>query len=310
MTLKDRWLRLGNETKQLVLALIVVVPVAAVGTTLTLISHATSPTGSAEAETGTLASGATVVSDTNASGGQAVKFGSAQVGSQTCTNPSHTIPMSTSDAQTGVSIGNFYVTNDTWNAGSGASQTLYACDYNNWYATATIRDAGDHAVQTYPNVHQDFINWDTNAMPKISSYTTITSSYAETAPHVGIYEYAYDIWLNGVADAASTEVMVWNDNFNQAPGGSKVATFSEGGQTYNVYRSGTNGNWQYIAFDPTANTTSGTVNLMDFFNYLMTTKAWIPTTSTIGQIDYGVELCSTNNQPATFQVNNFSLTAN
>ena len=306
MTLRDRWSRLGNGTKQLVLVLAVVVPVAAAGTALTLISHATSPTGSTEAETGTLAGGAGVVNDSGASGGQAVKFGSAQTGSQTCTNPSHVIPMNPSDPQDGISIGSFYLTNDTWSVdGYNVAQTMYICDYNNWYVTATMdNNNGDGAVKTYPNVHQDFNE------PAISSFHTVSSSFAETGPHVGIYEYAYDIWLNGVASSSATELMIWNDNFGQTPAGTKqTSAFTSGGRTYDVYRNGSGGG-QYVAFVDRQNTTSGTVNLLDFFNYLMSTKGWLSTTSTIGQIDYGAELVSTNGQPATFQVNNFSLTAN
>jgi glycosyl hydrolase family 12/dockerin type I repeat protein len=221
--------------------------------------------------------------------------------SQICANPSHTIPMDPSNAQTGVSIGNFYVTNDTWNASKyQVAQTLYVCDYNNWYVVAnTNNNSGDGAVKTYPNVHEDFSN-----EPLISSFHTISSTFAETGPHVGIYEYAYDMWLNGVASNGSTEVMIWNDNYGQTPGGSKVGTFSDGGQNYNVYRSGS-----YIAFVDTANITSGTVNILDFYNNIIS-RGWIPATSTVGQIDYGAELVSTNGQNATFQVNNFSLTAN
>ena len=221
--------------------------------------------------------------------------------SSSCTNPTHVIPMNPSNPQDGITIGNFYLTNDTWNASKyQVSQTLSICNYNNWYVTATMNNnSGDGAVKTYPNVHEDF-----NNSPKISSFHTIASSFAESGPHVGIYEFAYDMWLNGVAGGGSTEVMIWNDNFGQTPSGSQQATFTDSGQTYKVYKSGS-----YIAFVDNSNVTSGTVNLLNFFNFIIS-KGWIPSTSTIGQIDYGAELVSTNNTPATFKVTNFSLTAN
>jgi len=50
------------------------------------------------------------------------------------------------------------------------------------------------------------------------------------------------------------------------------------------------------------------VNLLSFFNYIIT-KGWIPSASTVGAIDYGVELVSTGGADATFQVNNFALTS-
>jgi hypothetical protein len=160
-------------------------------------------------------------------------------------------------------------------------------------------DSGDGAVKTYPNVHQDF-----NNRPKISSFHRIASRFAEDSSRLGIYEWAYDIWLNGVADKNSTEVMIWTDNFHQTPSGSTQGTFTDGGRAYNLYKSG-----NYIAFVDTRNVTSGKVNLLHFFNFVIS-KGWIAATSTIGAIDYGVELVSTNNAPATFRVKDFSLTTN
>jgi hypothetical protein len=160
-------------------------------------------------------------------------------------------------------------------------------------------DAGDGAVKTYPNVHEDF-----GSAPAISSFGTLSSSFAHTAPHVGIYEFAYDIWLNGVASNGSTEVMIWTDNFHQVPSGSALETVAFDGRSYDVYKSGS-----YIAFVDGAGTTSGTVNLLSFFDHIVT-KGWILPTSTLGAIDYGVEIVSTDSTDATFQVNDFSLTAN
>jgi len=55
--------------------------------------------------------------------------------------------------------------------------------------------------------------------------------------------------------------------------------------------------------------TSGTLDLLSFFNYIID-KAWIPSTSTLGAIDYGIELVSTDGMDATFELNDFSLVAN
>jgi Glycosyl hydrolase family 12 len=157
----------------------------------------------------------------------------------------------------------------------------------------------DGAVKTYPNVHKDF-----SGAPALSSFTAISSSFAHAGPHVGIYEFAYDMWLNGVATSGSTEVMIWTDNYKQVPSGSVQETVTFDGQSYQVYKSGS-----YIAFVAVNNVTSGTVNLLAFFNHLIT-KGWIPSTSTLGAIDYGVELVSTNATDATFAVTDFSLTTN
>jgi len=250
--------------------------------------------GGTGATSGTAGTGATA-------GGGGSGGAAGQSGSRSCTNPTHVLPLNPSNAQDGITLGGFYVDTDTWNvAGYSVTQTMYVCDYNNWYVVAKMDNAsGDGAVKTYPNVHKDF-----NAAPAISSFSVISSSFGHAGPHVGIYEFAYDIWLNGVASNGSTEVMIWTDNFNQVPSGSVQETVTFDGRSYKVYKSGS-----YIAFVDTSNVTAGTLNLLTFFNHIIS-KGWIPSTSTLGAIDYGVELVSTNGMDATFVVNDFSLTTN
>jgi Glycosyl hydrolase family 12 len=254
--------------------------------------------GGASGRGGGGASGATGGAGAGAGGANGA---GGQAGAQTCVNAPHVLPLDPSNPQDGITLGNFYVDTDTWNAaGYQVSQTMYVCDYDSWYVVASMdNSSGDGAVKTYPNVHEDF-----GSAPAIGSFGAISSSFAHAGPHVGIYEFAYDIWLNGVASSGSTEVMIWTDNFNQVPSGSVQETVTFDGQSYQVYKSGS-----YIAFVETTNVTSGTVNLLEFFNHLIA-KGWIPSTSTLGAIDYGVELVSTGGTDATFAVNGFSLTAN
>jgi hypothetical protein len=227
--------------------------------------------------------------------------GAGQAGAQGCTNPVDVLPLNPSNAQDGVTLSGFYVDTDTWNAaGYTVSQTMYICDYDNWYVVAKMDDSkGDGAVKTYPNVHMDF-----NAAPAVSSFKAIASSFAHAGPHVGVYEFAYDMWLDGVADANSIEVMIWTDNYNQVPSGSVQETFSAGGRSYKVWKAGS-----YIAFVDTSNVTSGTLDLLAFFSEVIA-KGWAPASATLGAIDYGVELVSTNGADATFSVTGFSLTTN
>jgi len=222
------------------------------------------------------------------------------VTSSNCTNPSHVLPMNPGNPQDGFTLDKYYITNDTWNAsGFNITQTMYICNYNNWYVTAgNMSEAG--GVKSYPNVHEDF-----NNDPPISSFKTITSTFASTSPRLGIYDAAYDIWLNGQA----VEVMVWNESYDQTlnglnPGGSKQTTVTLGGRSYDVYKG--NG---YIAFKATTPFSSGTVDLLGIFKWI-TSQGWISSSATLGQIDYGIEFVSTNNQNATFKVTNFSITTN
>jgi len=56
------------------------------------------------------------------------------------------------------------------------------------------------------------------------------------------------------------------------------------------------------------NFTSGTMDLLAFFDWVIA-QGWMPANSTLGQVDYGAELVSTNGAPATFTFTNFSVTA-
>jgi len=190
----------------------------------------------------------------------------------------------------------FFVSNNMWNDTVGP-QTTYACSYSNWYTVSTETNSAG-AVKTYPNVHKDF-----NA--PVSSFNTITSSYAEVSPSSGIWNFAYDIWLNGTASAGSTEVMIWNDVKGQTPAGSKVTTVTLGGKTYDVWKTS---NSSYIAFVLKSYDNSGTVNLLEMFNWI-TAQGWL-SNPTLSQIDYGVEIVSTDGAPMTFKFTNFSLTTN
>jgi hypothetical protein len=227
------------------------------------------------------------------SGEDAMSGTGAPVTSASCKNPQFM-----TSRQFGIwQDGSYFVYNNMWNSsGYGVSQTLYACSFSNWYVVANMNnDSGNGAVKTYPNAQENF-----NEKP-ISSFKSITSTFAETDPHVGIYEDAYDMWLNGVSSSGSTEVMIWTNNFHQVPGGSQVTTASLDGRSYQVWKSGS-----YIAFVAGANFTSGTMNLLEFYDWIIQ-QGWIPASSTLGQIDYGAELVSTGGSPATFTFNNFSI---
>jgi len=160
-------------------------------------------------------------------------------------------------------------------------------------------NTGDGAVKTYPNVHRDY-----DSLP-IRSFNSITSTFAETSPNVGIYNFAYDIWINGIASPGCTEIMIWNENFNQVPGGSYVQDVIFGGRTYKVYKTSNSG---YIAFVATANFTSGAMDLLEIMNWTIA-KGWLSAKSTLNQICFGVEIVSTDDADAKFQISTFSIDA-
>jgi Glycosyl hydrolase family 12 len=219
-----------------------------------------------------------------------------------CTNPQ----FETSAPTGGWSDAGYYLYNNMWNAAHySVQQTLYACSYANWYVVATMNnDSGDGAVKTDPNVQVNFNE------PAISSFHSISSTFSEASPDVGIYDDAYDIWINGVARPGDTELMIWNQNHGQTPAGSVVAIASFGGRTYQVwkYNGGTGGPFPgyYVAFVAEPAFTSGTVDLLPFFDWVIKQR-WIPASSTLGQIDYGAEIVSTNSTPEKFSFTGFSI---
>lgn len=212
-----------------------------------------------------------------------------------CTNPVWT----SSTSNDGISFGQYYVHNNMWNAGNypGTVQTVEACSAQSWNAIPTAGNTrGDGAVKTYPNVHQDF-----NGVPVPA---VLRSTYAGTSPHVGIYNVAYDIWLNGIGVPGNTELMIWTDNFNQVPAGSKVGTTTLSGITWDVYATSDNG---YIALVPPVPVTSGALDLREMIDYLIT-QGRMRSNPELTQICYGVEVVSTNGQPAKFAFTDFSIT--
>jgi hypothetical protein len=192
----------------------------------------------------------------------------------------------------------YLVYNNVYNTKDNAGpQTLTACSYHSWYVVSDqTSDAG--VVESYPNVQMNF-----NDLP-VSSLHTVMSSFAETGPQVGIYEYAYDVWLNGVASAGSTQVLVWVDNHGRVPDGSLVTTATLSARTYDVWKTDDS----HIVLVATVKLTSGTVNLLEIIQWTID-QGWVDSSSTLGQIDFGVEIESTGGASATYRVDDFSITA-
>jgi hypothetical protein len=205
----------------------------------------------------------------------------------------------TSSSDGGQTMGAYYVHNNMWNASHyNVSETLKACSAGNWYVTAKAdNSSGDGAVKTYPNAHRDF-----NREPKLSSFKSITSRFASRSPHVGIYNGAYDIWMNGVACCGSTEVMIWTDNFHQFPGGSVVKRGLEfSNRTWRLYATHDHG---YLAFVPNKPLPSGTIALKKRLSSLVK-YGYLPKGSTLGQICFGYEIVSTAGAWHRFKIDQF-----
>lgn len=202
----------------------------------------------------------------------------------------------------------YVVHNNMWNAaGYDVSQRLRACSAGNWSVTATAdNSSGDGAVKTYPNAHRDYHNWNTGHEPRLSSFASIGSRFASRSPRVGIYDGAYDIWLNGVADSGSTEIMIWTDNHRQVPAGHVVKrglTFSH--RTWKLWATDDH---RYLAFVPGKRLGHGWIGLKQRFSYLIS-HGFLAPRSTLGQVCFGYEIVSTGGSAQRFKIDRFSVTS-
>jgi Glycosyl hydrolase family 12 len=187
----------------------------------------------------------------------------------------------------------FDLYNNKWNSdGNPGPQQICGNSGRDWQVTSTQR-AGNTAVLTYPSVQKNYPN------RALSSFTSMTSSYAENmnATAGTGAEAAYDIWINDL----TKEVMFWVDNHGQTPAGSKVATVTLGGLTWNYYRES-----GYYAFVLDHNAATGTVDLLAGIKYLMS-RGDLSGSDKLWQVNFGFEICSTAGVPETFTVGNFTL---
>jgi hypothetical protein len=187
----------------------------------------------------------------------------------------------------------FDLYNNEWNSsGNPGPQQICGNSGRDWQVTSTQR-SGNTAVLTYPSVQRNYPN------RALSSLESMTSSYAENMNAVAgtDAEAAYDIWINDL----NQEVMFWVDNHGQTPAGSKVATVTLGGLTWNFYQTG-----GYHAFVLDHNATTGTVDLLAGIKYLMS-SGYLSGRDRLWQVNFGWEICSTAGHPETFTVSNFTL---
>jgi len=203
------------------------------------------------------------------------------------------------------SKGKYVVHNNMWNIGGyDVSERLEACSPGNWSVRASADNrSGDGAVKTYPNVHRDFHNWATGHEPRISAFHTITTTFAARSPSSGIYDTAFDIWLNGVASNGSTELMIWTHNHKQTPSGSVVARGLR--FAHRTWKLWATADHSYLAFVPDKPLDHGTIQLRPRLSYL-TRHGYLATGSTLGQVDFGIEFVTASSSDP-FKVDRFSV---
>jgi hypothetical protein len=203
----------------------------------------------------------------------------------------------------GCNVGSsYYLYDNEYNCGGNGCgpESAYGCvnaDNTVSYVVTSTQPKGNTTVLAYPSMQDNF----NNNNPLLSSFQTITATFDETSPHVGSYEVAFDVWLN----KQSNQIMIWVDVSARTPLGSQVTTTTLGGRTYAVYQTADGSQVTLVALQTF---TSGTVDLLEIFKWAMG-QNMLPATSTLGQIELGVEIVSTDDTDATFEFDGFSVDA-
>jgi hypothetical protein len=216
--------------------------------------------------------------------------GDATAGKPTCADPVFT----SSERFGSWRNGGYQVDQDMWNSTVG-TQTMHACSYRSWYITSTQPDPP--SVKTYPDVNVDLKG------ARLDSFSEITSNFGSAGPGTGVYEYAYDVWFNGLATKHSTEIMIWTDNHGNVLHVPQRGTFTSRGRSYSAYRAG-----RFIAYVDTTNSSSGELDLTSFFDHAVA-QGWLSPSAALDKVEFGVEVCSTSGVPMRFAVTDFSVEA-
>jgi hypothetical protein len=219
--------------------------------------------------------------------------------SWTCPGPHWS--WSTSDPQGGENTSDgFFLYNNMWNTSQAGPQTMCANNLGSeWMVSSNQNNADQTSVKTYPAVQKNY-----NNVP-LGNFTKMTSTFAHQMPAASATydaEAAYDIWLNGL----NKEVMIWTDNHGQTPAGSKVATVTLSGTSWDLFETSGHG---YMAFVPVggAHMQSGSLDVLGFLNYLKG-RGDLVNSDQLWQVNYGFEICHTTG-PMNFYVTGFTLSS-
>jgi Glycosyl hydrolase family 12/LysM domain len=192
--------------------------------------------------------------------------------------------------------------------GSSTIQNRYIVMNNEWGAdipqcinvtsggfavTAGHSKATNGAPASYPAIyygcHYTACSPGTDLPMQISEIKTVTSNISFSYPGSGTYDAAYDIWLDPTPKKDGVnkqELMIWFNRQGQIqPVGSKVASATIGGRTWEVW-TGNNGANDVVSYVAPSPIKSWNFNILDFINDTKTrsgvTNSWYLTSIQAG----------------------------
>jgi hypothetical protein len=163
--------------------------------------------------------------------------------------------------------GGYVVMNNRW---GGSSTHCINVTANGFQITRQDGVSTSGAPVSYPAIflgcHYNTCSPDFTAR-RISAISSATSSISNTYPSGGVWDAAYDIWLNADSDMSGvqdTEIMIWlNHVGGSQPVGSTVGSVNLAGRAWTVWTgyNGANNVVSYVANSPTSNLS---FNVLDF----------------------------------------------
>ncbi|RLN90906.1 hypothetical protein BBJ28_00000323 [Nothophytophthora sp. Chile5] len=208
--------------------------------------------------------------------------------------------------------GDYIIYNDLWGesyATSGSQCT--GLDSNDgstiaWHTNYSWAGASTQ-VKSYANAALQFDAVQLSGVSSIPSTMEYTYTYDDTL----IADVAYDLFTSSTADGDNEfEVMIWLAALGGAgpisSTGSAVATTTIGSVEFSLY-SGANGDTTVYSFVASAETTSFSGDLMDFFNYL-TENEGMSTSQYLTTVECGTEPFTGTN--AVLTVSSYSAAVN
>lgn len=193
--------------------------------------------------------------------------------------------------------GKFDLYNNEWNTGVYGPQTIWGYSFKHWGVQSTQPDST--SVKVYPSVQENYKN------TTLGSLHGLWSHFAESMPSASKFdaEAAYDLWLHN-GSPTPIEFMMWVDNHGQRPSGQVIGHATIYGQTFSVWR----GNSHMFSFALSGKQeTKGTAHLLKALVWLEA-HGYISSSDTLGQVNFGWEICSTDGKPMDFTVTNYNLT--
>jgi hypothetical protein len=247
----------------------------------------------------------TPITDPNAMmmGGTVANYGSSQCG----TNAE-------------INLGNKYtIRNNVYNA-SGGNECIQALWDNGDKAgfiinpvSLNVQSGG--APGSYPSIvtgwHYGTWHGGYTAAKAVSAVTAVPTTWAFTVPSAGSYDVSYDVWMNNTNANPSTpsgglELMVWLNQRDTTPIGTKGPTVMIGGQSWTVWYGPNSGGWNTVSYVATSNLTSYTGDLKPFFADSVT-RGYINNSGYLLGVQAGFEVW---NQTMSMTTNSYTVSIN